>query len=736
MFTSGVRDFKLAFPHIDQGVDSNFPDVWLGNPYINQELLKKHSRKKHGVVENGVEFYRVGYPIINNANNASSHFTQGFFWDMVACADYHRPLPLRLYELMSMYANGRMGDPDINAEETKKYRNICKKFARMKPDIHLSKDDIEYNMVSDVYGADRYWVVAPGGKRDCTTKIWDWREFQRVIDYYKGRLKFVVIGRSDHIVEKMDGVINLVDKFNKNLRGLFSLVYHSEGCVSGVSFLMHLAAGMPGYKGEFGQSLRKPCVSIYGGREPITFTNYNQHQILHTGGAFKCCEDGGCWQSRVVPLPKDRNKNNRMCHNTVEAGGRTVQSCMNVIGAEDVIRAIDIYYEGNVYKPLKVRKEKKAEVVISDVNLVEGKEINILASLKSKGGGEQSALKIGDLLREAGWKVNFYPWANVHENYKDSVLEPYAFYKNGSPDVDFYKKIKKGVPMLFYANDQVWDFVKYGERLLDVTPALIVGINFANGTLTKWTKLAKSKKLKAVVFQNNEKKEEFIRDAIGFEDTELITLFGAIELDKYLEVVTAERKDKEPLVIIKHCLPDWRKYVTAESENAGEKIHIWQKHFFKERDTKFYKRLLDDCKFPVRFEFMEAHSELAKRFKDDDRMVFHKWNAMPVPKFLSRGHIYLYRTSNKWRDQYPRVVAEALAVGLPVLTEPRDGTKDRVIHGDTGFYCCHYDEFLLNVKTLKRKEKLRHMMGMNAKDWAKANLDPRRWIDIIEQTLL
>jgi glycosyltransferase involved in cell wall biosynthesis len=692
--------------------------------------------KKHGDIENGIEFYKVGYPIINNANNASSHFTQGFFWDMISCADYKKPLPIKLYELMSMYANGRMGDPDIKAEETKKYRNVCKTFARLKPDIHLSDEEKRYNLIKDVYGVDRYWVIAPGGKRDCTTKIWDWRDFQSVIDHFEGRLKFVVIGRSDHLVEKLNGVINLVDKFNKDFRGLFPLVYHSEGCVSGVSFLMHLAAGMPGYQSEFGASLRKPCVSIYGGREPITFTNYNQHQILHTGGSFKCCEDGGCWQSRVVPLAKDRNKNNRMCHNTVVAGGRTIQSCMNAIRPGDVIRAINMYYEGNVYKPLKKRKQEKTVVTIEDVKAVGGKEINILASLKSKGGGEQSALTIADLLRKSGWKVNFYPWATVHENYKKANLEPIPFYNNGSPDPKFYNKIKKGVPMLFYANDQVWDFVKYGERLIDVTPAFIVGINFANGSLTKWTKLSKSKKLKAVVFQNEEKKSEFVRDAIGFEDTKLVSLFGAIDIEKYLEVVTPARNKDEPLVILKHCTPDWRKYVTAESENAGEKIHIWQKHFFKERDTKFYKRLLDDCKFPVRFEFMEAHGELVEHFKDNDRMVFHKWNTMSPAEFLGRGHLYLYRTSNKWRDQYPRVVAEALAAGLPVLTEPRDGTKDRVIHGNTGFHCCHYDEFLLNLKTLRRKEKLRHSMGMNAKDWAKANLDPRRWVELIEETLL
>ena len=144
--------------------------------------------------------------------------------------------------------------------------------------------------------------------------------------------------------------------------------------------------------------------------------------------------------------------------------------------------------------------------------------------------------------------------------------------------------------------------------------------------------------------------------------------------------------------------------------------------------------MLKDTK-NTRFEFMEAHSELVNAFQNEPRMVFHKWNSMDVSDFLSRGHIYLYRTSNAWRDQYPRVVAEALAAGLPVLSEPRDGTKDRIVHGNTGFCCTHYDEFLLAVRTLRRKRDFCYKMGSAAKEWARKNLDPRTWIEVIEELL-
>jgi len=184
-------------------------------------------------------------------------------------------------------------------------------------------------------------------------------------------------------------------------------------------------------------------------------------------------------------------------------------------------------------------------------------------------------------------------------------------------------------------------------------------------------------------------------------------------------------------------MPDYRKYVTSQSEGNGEKIHIWQKHFHKYQDVQFYKRFLGELSFPVRFEFMEAHPELVTELKnDEEHFRFYKLDEIPVAEFLSRGHVYLYRTSNLWRDNYPRVVGEALAAGLPVLTEPRDGTLDRTQHGDTGLFCIDHDAYLYGLKLFHRKEDYRYKIGLNAKEWAKNNLDPRKWVEIINGLLL
>ena len=718
MFTCGIRDFKLLFPDIEINVDSNFPALWENNPHLTRTLQQS---------QEGVEFYKVGYPIINNSNNSSMHFTQGFLLDMIAVADGTKSLGMSIGEFSRTFSKGSVGDYDLGvgnidkepfATWKEKYDKITKQgFGRQYADIFLTEQEKSYDMIKDVYGVEKYWLIAPGGKTDCTCKIWDWRRFQKVVDHFDGLIKFVTIGKSEHVLERLDNVIDLTDKFNKDIRSLLPLTYHAEGCVSGVTFLMHLAAAMPPKR----KNERKPCVSIYGGREPTSFTAYCNHQILHTNGAFDCCDNGGCWHSRVVPLGTSPSRNTRICRNPLLDNGRTIPACMNAITSDDVIRSLEKYYDGNIYSYMKPQK-KKIEKKIEIVEKVNEKELNLLASLSSKGGGEQSALKVAEVLRESGWKINFHPWDSVHKNYIDKEICKGSF-KDG-----MLENMKSGLPLLFYANDQIGPFLESAQDIVNKSSDVIIGINYINSSLPKNRWLDTTNKLRAVIFQNQEKKNEFERDRIGFEHTKQIVLFGAIDLNQFLEILPKEKKDD--LVILKHCTSDWRKYITTESAKAGEKIHLWQKNIIKEDDMKFYSRLLKDTK-NTRFEFMEAHKEIADFFKNEPRMIFHKWDSIPVTEFLARGHIYLYRTSNAWRDQYPRVVAEALAAGLPVLSEPRDGTKDRMDYGNIGFHCVDYDGFLYAIKLLQRKEKYRQRMAMEAKSWAKNNLDPKKWVEVI-----
>jgi hypothetical protein len=62
---------------------------------------------------------------------------------------------------------------------------------------------------------------------------------------------------------------------------------------------MHLAAAV---EVPPGMPKNRPCVVVAGGREPPHWEAYPHHQFLHRAGSLLCCDDGGCWKSRVRPL--------------------------------------------------------------------------------------------------------------------------------------------------------------------------------------------------------------------------------------------------------------------------------------------------------------------------------------------------------------------------------------------------------------------------------------------------
>jgi hypothetical protein len=68
-----------------------------------------------------------------------------------------------------------------------------------------------------------------------------------------------------------------------------------------------------------------------------------------------CCDDGGCWKSRVVPLgdgdEKDRANLCLYPMETLYKGSKqAISKCMASITTEDVIRAVERFYEGQVLK--------------------------------------------------------------------------------------------------------------------------------------------------------------------------------------------------------------------------------------------------------------------------------------------------------------------------------------------------------------------------------------------------
>jgi ADP-heptose:LPS heptosyltransferase len=295
MLTAAVRDLHRAHPgEFLTDVRTPFPDLWAYNPHLTPIADDDPE----------AEVVECHYPLIHQSNNTPVHFLHGF----------------------PAYLNERLG--------------LRIRVTDFKGDIYIGPDERAWFAEMAPLDPDTlpFWLLVSGGKRDFTIKWWDPARHQRVVDHFRGRLQFVQVGEPSHHHPPLDGVIDL--RGRTTMRQLIRLMYHASGAVSPVSLLMHLAAAVDTPPGK---PRSRPCVVIAGGREPPHFTAYPHHQFIHTIGMLPCCDQGGCWKSRTLPLGDgdDNDRPEQLCVDVVGALPR----CMHMITAEDVIRRVELYLE-------------------------------------------------------------------------------------------------------------------------------------------------------------------------------------------------------------------------------------------------------------------------------------------------------------------------------------------------------------------------------------------------------
>ena len=133
--------------------------------------------------------------------------------------------------------------------------------------------------------------------------------------------------------------------------------------------VMHLAAAVPT---KAGYARLRPCVVVAGGREPPHWESYPGHQFIHTIGMLPCCETGGCWRAKTVPLkraktvPLDKGDKKdspeSLCKSVVD---NRLPRCMDMITAADVIHRMEGYFNGGTARyltPEEVSKVREARI--------------------------------------------------------------------------------------------------------------------------------------------------------------------------------------------------------------------------------------------------------------------------------------------------------------------------------------------------------------------------------------
>ena len=315
MLTAAVRDLHYWYPgKFQTDVRTACPELWEHNPYITP--LSESS--------SGVEQINCSYPLIDESNNLPYHCLHGFI----------------------DFLNQRLG--------------LQIKPTAFKGDIHLSDQEKSwYSQVHELTGRDTpFWIITAGGKYDVTVKWWETRRYQQVVDQFRDKILFVQVGEYGHYHPRLDGVIDLRGK--TSLRELVRLIYHARGVLCPVTSLMHLAAAV---EYPIGDGRNRPCVVVAGGREPAHWEAYPNHQFLQVNGALACSGRGGCWRDRTFPL-RDGDKRDDKCNRCTNLAG-LLPRCMDLITAEDVIRRIQLYFDGGKLKPLSARHVAAGRMAIN-----------------------------------------------------------------------------------------------------------------------------------------------------------------------------------------------------------------------------------------------------------------------------------------------------------------------------------------------------------------------------------
>ena len=588
--------------------------------------------------------------------------------------------------------------------------NINIRQGAIRGDVHLSQEEKDKAPFVDGH----YWIISPGTRNQFTSKIWPYDRWQKVVESFPN-ITFVQIGLKEHNIPKLQGK-NIIDFTGKTehpeigIRDLFKLCYHAQGGLSLVSFLMHLMG-----------AFQKPCVVVAGAREPVSFEAYNYHRYLHNQGSMMCSKHTditkSCWRTSVEG-----------CTNRTKTGH---PKCLDMITVDNVIEAFESYYVGGrLTKPGNIanetileEKEDNLIIIAEDKSIIEeekepikedkefevirgntfeptsptiipiitkdnSKIFKMVCGAHSFGGGEKSAIWIMNRMLKEGYKVLLVPTKGVTNDFRKAI-----------PKVEVTDQLTSPCDILmFYTNDTVYGF---NEEKYSIFKNIQANkkIMILNYKLGKVTEIDWSKNWDQYIFLSSTMQKEFIAK---LPTAKTAILAPPVDLEPFLNINLGSLN--KTLHLVRHSSQGDKKY-PKELNSMIAKI--------RENDPK--------CKFS----FMPAPSFLDTTIPGVNRLGI---NEVPVPEFLKRGTLFWYPLPDGYTDQGPRVIVEAMAVGLPVIADNRDGAKDRVTK-DTGWLCDTHDQYIEVLKSVNGKDLSKK--GEAAKERARKEFDPEKWVGVI-----
>lgn len=538
----------------------------------------------------------------------------------------------------------------------------------LRPDLHLSEYEKTMRPIEG-----RYWVICIGKRVPFTSKFWPPERWQAVIDALP-EITFVQVGHSEHEHHELQGdnVINMIGKTEDGrtgIRDLFRLVYHSDGCCSLVSSLMHIAA-----------AFKKPCVIPAGAREPVRFEQYAFHRYLHLQGSMEChgpsSDDiqrnhGGitsCWKASADACPN------------LEDG---YPKCIMMISIGDVTNAIKSYYTGGLLEPVSER---------ATMSSTKRPVCKLVCNAHAWGGGERSAAWLANRMLLEGYDVQVLPTGGVNDNFR-SKTSPYVTI--GDPSHPLTEPCDL---MIAYTNDMTGKFqndprIALLEHVQAKRKIMVLNYRLQAAGKLDWTKTW---------------------DKYIFLCSDMETAFRE-RVPECSSVVLPPPVDLKPFLDTNFGSLNRTLHIVRVGSQSSQKI------------PKNIRQVVERIKGvhpSASFTFMGGHESL-KGLDYVDQFEEYSKSVMDI---LRKGTVFWYMLPEGYLDNGPRVIMEAMAAGLPVIADNRGGAKDRIAPG-TGWLCDTVEDHITVIGDITGP--LLAQSGKRAREHAKANFDPEKWINAI-----
>jgi len=412
-------------------------------------------------------------------------------------------------------------------------------------------------------------------------------------------------------------------------------------------------------------AFEKPCVVIAGGREPFTFERYPNHRYIDTIGMLPCCKKNACWHNALSAC-KDHDG--------------TVARCMDLITVRQVKDAVESYYEGGTL-------ERPATVIETKLKPV----LRIVANGKYLGGAERSYIEIAKIFIAKGWRVELAPGGPIAADIQNALPPELTINDHLTRPCDI---------LLFYASDMVFNFdqdrFKVFGRLQAGKKVMALTYKIGKAGQVPWTK-----GWDRYLFLSTSLREGFLQKCLCIED---ITI-------KPDTAVLAPPVELEPFLKVQPNYAGVTRVVRHSSQG----------------DVKFppdLPAIMERCK--AQFLFMPGPSWL--QFTRNVSRLPYAGDPAAVAEFLAKGNVFWYLLPEGYTDQGPRVIVEAMAAGLPVICENRDGPADRITI-ETGWKIDSHAEAIDLINSLT--PEILAAKGKAARQRAKSEYVKEKWFEAI-----